>query len=110
MDDDRRIQRIKEKSIEKRRMASLEVGTCRKAENLKKKKDLNQLYLSILFQVLCHLAGSYVHWHHSSRRSASSFSSFVCVSLSLIQSRSFCLGLPLPFRPSILPSIISVPR
>src|SRR5688572_27191795 len=37
MDDDRRIQRIKEKSTEKRRMASLEVGTCRKAENLKKK-------------------------------------------------------------------------
>jgi len=29
--------RIEEKSTEKRRMASLEVGTCRRAENLKKK-------------------------------------------------------------------------
>ena len=37
--DGRRIQQTKGKSTAQRRVASLEVGTCRRAENLKKKKE-----------------------------------------------------------------------
>src|ERR1043165_5989683 len=38
MDDHRRIQRAEGKGTAKRGVTSLEVGTCRRAENLKKKK------------------------------------------------------------------------
>ena len=40
-----RIQRIKGKSTAQRRVASLEVGTCRRAENLKKKKYIHVMLI-----------------------------------------------------------------
>src|SRR6218665_1506524 len=55
-----------------------------------------------------HSGGQNVHRLHSSRCCA--FSLSFLYPFFIIQSMSFCLGLPLPIFPSILPSIISLCR
>ena len=64
--------------------------------------------LNSLLQVICLPTGPNVQRLNSSRCCAFSLS-FPYPS-SIIQSMSFCLGLPLPLFPSILPSIISLCR
>src|SRR6218665_3013388 len=61
-----------------------------------------------LLQVICLPAGPNIQRLHSSRCCAFSLS-FPYPS-SIIQSMIFCLGLPLPLAPSILPSNISLCR
>src|SRR6218665_2540445 len=63
---------------------------------------------SLLVQVICLPSGPNVQRLYSSRCCAFSWS-FQYPS-SIVQSMGFCLGLPLPLSPSILPSIISFCR
>ena len=69
---------------------------------------VNMLNFLLLLQVICLPAGRNVKQLHSSRCCA--FSLSFQYPFSIIQSMSFCLGLPLPLFPSILPSIISLCR
>src|ERR1043165_2812643 len=63
MDDDRRIQRAEGKGTAKRGVPSLEVGICRRAENLKKKREhvqtCSSIVLSYLLQMFRELTGRY---------------------------------------------------
>src|SRR6218665_3319370 len=69
---------------------------------------LYSLQCTCLLQVICLLTGPNVQRLHSSQCCAFSLS-FPYLS-SIIQSMSFCLGLPFPLFPYILPSIISLCR
>ena len=53
MADDRRIQRTEEKSTTKSLLASLEAGTCRKAEHLKKRNSIEYEFIGRLFEMVC---------------------------------------------------------